>query len=234
MGRSRLPCLTPRLPAEYGPPMERTVVCISASDGAAGEQIAPLVASRLGYPLVDEQIVLRAAEEAGVGAEVVADVEQRRSLIERLLAQLPATAAAAPLAGYVPLAHTEPGPAGDQLRGLIRSAIEEIGDRGSAVLVSHAASLALSRRDGVLRVLITGSEEERRARLGRERGVDEREAAKLLARGDANRADYFKRFYGIGAELPTHYDLVLNSDRLGPEEAAEIVVHATGARRTAD
>jgi Cytidylate kinase-like family len=218
--------LTSGLAAAYGPRMERTVVCISASDGSGGEQIGPLVATRLGMQLIDEEIVARAAQEAGVEAHVVAGVEQRRSLIERLLEQLPATAAAAPMSGYVPLAYVEPGPGGDQLRGLIRSAIEEIGDRGSAVIVSHAASLALSRRDGVLRVLVTGSEEERRARLAEARGVDEREAEKLLSRGDANRADYFKRFYKVGAELPTHYDLVINTDRLSLEQAADIIVHA--------
>jgi len=207
--------------------MARTLICISASDGAGGEEIAPLVARRLGLQLVDEQIVAWAAEQAGVTAEAVADVERRRSLIERLLDHLPQTAAgASAFTGYVPLDSAEPGPAGDELRGLIRSAIEEIADRGSAVIASHAASLALSNRYDLLRVLITGSEEERRARFGKARGLSEREAEKLVARGDANRANYFKRFYGVGAELPTHYDLVLNTDRLSPEEAADIVVHA--------
>jgi cytidylate kinase len=207
--------------------MPRALVCISASDGAGVEEIAPLVARRLGLRLVDEQIVARAAEQAGVEAEVVADVEQRRSLIDRLIDYLPPTAAgASAFTAYVPLDVPEPTPASDELRGLIQSAIEEIADRGPAVIVSHATSVALGRRDGTLRVLITGSEEERRARFGEALGVSEREAGKLLARGDANRADYFKRFYGVGAELPTHYDLVLNTDRLTPEEAADIVVHA--------
>jgi cytidylate kinase len=207
--------------------MPRTLVCISASDGSGAEEVAPLVARRLRLLLVDEQIVARAAEQAGVTADVVADVEQRRSLIMRLLDQLPQTAAgASALTGYVPLDYAEPGPAGDELRGLIRSTIEEFADRGSAVIVSHAASLALSSRDDVLRVLITGSEEARRARFGHARGISEREAGRLLAKGDANRADYFKRFYGARAELPTHYDLVLNTDRLSVEEAADIVVHA--------
>lgn len=44
--------------------------------------------------------------------------------------------------------------------------------------------------------------------------------------GDAGRADYLKRFYGVGGELPTHYDLVLNTDRLDAETAAELVLLA--------
>ena len=105
--------------------MARTLVCISASDGAGAEEIAPLVARRLDLMLVDEQIVARAAEQAGVTADVVGDVERRRSLIERLLNHLPPTAAgASAFTAYVPL-DFESVPAPDELRGLIRSAIQE-------------------------------------------------------------------------------------------------------------
>jgi cytidylate kinase len=219
--------LTARLADPYGRGMPRTLVCISWSDGAGAEEIAPPVARRLGLMLVDEQIVARAAEQAGVTAEVVSDVEQRRSLVLRLLEHLPPSAAgAAPFTPYVPLEFAERTPASEELRDLIRTAIEEIADRGAAVIVSHAASMALGGREGTLRVLITGSREERRVRLKEAQGVSEREAEKLIARGDANRADYLKRFYGVAAEQPTHYDLVLNTDRLSPEEAADIVVHA--------
>ena len=47
--------------------------------------------------------------------------------------------------------------------------------------------------------------------------------------GDANRADYLKRFYGITQESPGDYDLVVNTDRLGAEGAVQLVVQAAGA-----
>jgi cytidylate kinase len=47
----------------------------------------------------------------------------------------------------------------------------------------------------------------------------------------AGRADYFQRFYGIERELPTHYDLVINTDAWTADEAADIIVAA--ARRRA-
>jgi hypothetical protein len=62
-----------------------------------------------------------------------------------------------------------------------------------------------------------------------ELGVDEPEAAKLLEESDAGRAAYLRRFYGVSAELPTHYDLVLNTDRLGTDLAAGLVVQAARA-----
>lgn len=207
--------------------MAYAIICISAADGAAGEEIGPLVARALGFRLVDEQIVARAAEEAGVESHVMADVEQRRSAIARVLRELPAAAAASAgsLGGMAPPVVTDSTPVG-HLRGLIRSVIEEIADHGEAVILSHAASHALAAHPGTLRVLVTAAPDTRRARMQAARGVTPKEAAKLVARGDANRADYIKRFYGVAAELPTHYDIVLNRDRLSVEQAVQIVVRA--------
>jgi cytidylate kinase len=207
-----------------------SVVCISATDGAAGEEIAPLVASQLGFRLIDEQIVLRAAQEAGVEPRVVADVEQRKSLVARVLQELPASGmAGAGLALGGPMPVLEEAPANDELRGLIRSTIEEIAHQGDSVIISHAASLALADEPEVLRVLITASPETRAERIADARQCDPKQAKKLVSRGDTNRADYIKRFYRISSEGPTHYDLLVNTDRVPAEQAAELIAHAARA-----
>jgi cytidylate kinase len=107
---------------------------------------------------------------------------------------------------------------------LIRNAVWESAERGNAVLVAHAASLALANRTDVLRVWVTASPETRARRLAEAEDIGEAEAKKLVASGDANRADYLKRFYGASAELPTHYDIVLNTDRVAPEDAALLIL----------
>jgi cytidylate kinase len=48
----------------------------------------------------------------------------------------------------------------------------------------------------------------------------------VVAGGDANRADYLKRFYGVSTELPTNYDIALNTDRVAPEDAAALILSA--------
>jgi cytidylate kinase len=207
-----------------------SVVCISATDGAAGEEIAPLVARQLGFRLIDEQIVVRAAQEAGVEPRVVADVEQRKSLVARVLQELPASGmAGAGLALGGPMPVLEEAPANDELRGLIRSTIEEIAHQGDSVIISHAASLALADEPEVLRVLITASPETRAERIAEARQCDPKQAKKLVSRGDANRADYIKRFYRISSEGPRHYDLLVNTDRVPAEQAAELIAHAARA-----
>jgi cytidylate kinase len=96
------------------------------------------------------------------------------------------------------------------LHDLIRAAIEESAQRGSVVIVSHAASHPLASQPDVLRVLVTASPPTRHARVASERDLNEKDAADTVDQSDAARADYLKRFYGAKSELPTHTTLSLN------------------------
>jgi len=208
--------------------MSFRVVCISALDGARGEEVAPAVAEQLGFRLVDEEIVHKTAADANIDPGQVAEVERRRSLAIRIMDSMGSSTSLSTLAmaGYVP-PHDAPD-TGD-LRQLIRATIEEVAQRGEAVIVAHAASMALGDRSDVLKVMITAPRAARERALVEERGLDDKAAAKQIDKGDANRADYLKRFYGITHESSADYDLVLNTDRLGPEGAVQLVVQAAGA-----
>ena len=203
-------------------------MCLSGLDGAQMRDVARGTAAKLKFSLVDEEIVLGAAASAGVEPAVVADAERRRSFVERALQGIGAgtDASAVALAGG---AMIDAGAGlGDDLRALILQAIEETADRSKVVIVSHAASHALASRPDIVRVLVTASPETRRARVAAERGLAEKDAAKAVDRADAARADYLRRFYGAKRELPTQYDLVVNTDRLTPDEAVKLVVLAAG------
>jgi hypothetical protein len=202
----------------------RKLVCISHAEGAAGEQVGRLVADRLGFVYVDEEIVARAAARGRIDPADVADEERRKSLLERVLVGLGQGGSEA-WAGLVP-----PGVGGekarDDVRALISETIELTAARGRAVIVAHAASYAVGRGTDVLRVLVTASPDTRAARLASAKGLEHAEGARAVNDSDAGRADYLKRFYGIGEELPTHYDLVVNTDAVSVEQAAGLITLA--------
>ncbi len=129
---------------------------MSGAVGANLHEVARGVAERLGFALVDEEIIQRAAADAGVKPEVVADAERRRSFMERALGALGSSSDATGAAAFGVWRETLE-PADSQVRDLIRAAIEETALRGDAVIVSHAASHALASRPDVLRVLVTAS-----------------------------------------------------------------------------
>jgi cytidylate kinase len=202
--------------------MDASVICISRALGAGGEDVARLVSERLGFLYVDEEIIARAAERSGIDHEVVADEEQRKSLLANLIAAMGDGGGAT--FGMPPVAAAWMAPASEDVRSFIRDAIEEVAAKGKAVIVAHAASQALGGDTGALRVLITASPEKRAARLEAD-GLDRSEAEKTIKSSDLARADYLKRFYGV-KEVPTSYDLVINTDALSLERAADVIVHA--------
>jgi hypothetical protein len=195
-------------------------VCISHAEGAAGEEVGRLVADRLGFVYVDEEIVARAAARGGIDPADVADEERRKSLLERVLVGL-AQGGSEAWAGFVP--PRVGGDASDDVRAFILEAIERTAARGRAVIVAHAASYAVGRGPDALRVLVTASPDTRAARLVSAKGLAQAEGARAVKDSDAGRADYLKRFYGISEELPTHYDLVVNTDAVSVEQAAGLI-----------
>ena len=56
--------------------MSRNVICISRTIGAAGEELGKVVADKLRYRYIDDELVARAAEIAGISPEAIAESEQ--------------------------------------------------------------------------------------------------------------------------------------------------------------
>ena len=203
--------------------MKTRVVGISHTVGAGGDGIGRTAAERLGFRFVDEEIITEAAEKAGIEPDELADTERRKGFLVRFVDSLGMSAGAGSI-GYVP----ELGELGrsEDFRALIREAIQETAERGEVVIASHAASLALAGRDDLLRVFVTASPETRVKRLAEGGAAD---AQKVVRDQDAARADYLRRFHRIERELPTHYDMVINTDALSPEEAVGIIAQAAKA-----
>ena len=204
--------------------MAASVICISRALGAGGEEIARLVSDRLGFAYVDEEIISRAAERGGVDHETVADEERRKSFVSGLIASMADVGATY---GAPPMAPMWNEPSSEDVRSLIRDAIEEVAAQGKAVIVAHASAQVVGSGAGALRVLITASPETRAKRVAEADGLDSSAAAKAIKSSDAARADYLKRFYGM-TELPTSYDLVVNTDTLALDRAADVIVQAAG------
>ena len=196
--------------------MTRQAVCISHATGADGAAVGRAVAERLGFQYVDDEVIAEAAEWAEIDPALVADAERRKPLAARLLGHMTEGGVSQQLASGQ-WARTAPTDA--DLRVLITEVLRSFADKGSVVIVSHAASFALTGREA-LRVLVTASDETRASRVP--------DGAKQVRKEDGNRADYLKRFYGVERELPTHFDLVINTDVLTPEKAADIIVAAAG------
>jgi cytidylate kinase len=186
-------------------------VCIAGTDGALSERVGELVAEQLGYRLANGSIIVAAAQAQGLLPESVSAAESRDAgrTLEVDFGRVEKT---------------------ETVRGLIKDAVQQTADEGSVVIVAHAASYALAGRDGVLRAFVTAPTEMRVARLAERNKVDEKQAGKVVAESDKSRAAYLERFYQVKRETPTDYDLVVNTERLTPEQAAALIAGAAAGQ----
>jgi cytidylate kinase len=203
------------------------VVCLSHATGSGGEEIGKQVAQQLGYLYVDEEIVARAAAQGGVEPRDIADEEHRRSFAGRVLEVLAEGGGDAWTFGAGAAAAMESLRPAD-IRALIRETVVQTAARGRVVIVAHAASYAVEPDPAKLRVLVTASPTTRAQRVSAQDTLDEPQAARMVKEADAGRRDYLKRFYGVDRESPTDYDLVINTDVLSTEHAADMISRVAG------
>lgn len=206
--------------------MGAQVVCISRAMLTGADTIASDVAKALGHRIVDEEIVVRAAQRRNLSPAEVASVERRKSFLASMVSDI--TDSGADVINFIANPKV-PAPT-DDMRQLIREAIMETAEEGNVVIVAHAASYALARRKGVLRVLITGSDFARVNKwLPTSGGKSPREAEEIIKESDAARANYLKRFYDVKHESPQDYDISLSIDSLEPKQIADLIVQAAKA-----
>ena len=201
------------------------VICISKVTGSGGDEIGRLVSEELGFRYVDDEIIARAAEKGGVSPSDVADAGRRKSLLHRVLDSLGSDLGAEASALSQP-----PELRDDSLQRLVVEVVEELAGQGNVVIAAHGASFVLAGMPGALRVHVTASLDVRSERMSASAGLDRKAAVKSIRDSDRSRADYLSRFYTIESEQPTHYDVVLNTDRLKITEAADFVARAASLK----
>jgi len=110
--------------------------------------------------------------------------------------------------------------------GLIQQVIREYAGAGHVVIVGRGGHVVLRDFPDVLRVCVMASEEVRIQRLTERLKVDAKEAERRMRQSDRERMRYLKYFYGVDWRDATLYDLTLNTDRLTPANAANLVLAA--------
>ena len=200
--------------------MQFNVIAISRTLGAGGEDLGSTLADSFGFRYVDTEILDRAAAVAGLTRGDIERVEARKGLLTRILENLGRSGALAGAGeGVPPELLALPG-----YEQLIVDVIRETADMQFVVIVAHGASIPLAGRAGLLRIMVTASKETRVKRVAQAQGVTEEQARRTVDDSDRARADYFRRFFHLDHELPTHYDLLVNTDVLNVEQAGAAVL----------
>jgi cytidylate kinase len=196
------------------------LITISREYGAGGSTVARRVAERLGWRLVDNQLVEEIARRAGMTtAEAQERVERGPTFVERLVRAL----AASNPELLTPASVQPPGAEDARLKQITEDVVSESAGN-HAVLVGRAASAVIGRRDDALHIKLVGTIDYRRQVIAERLGVSLDDAERKIRDVDGHRAEYHRRWYQRDWTDARHYHLVINAGWVGLDRAAELIV----------
>lgn len=187
------------------------------------------MAQALGYPLVDAEVVQRAAYRISLHRENLTDPERAERLGKRLAALVIDLHDEPPDDvdwALIPApAMSDPG-----YRRVIETMLREVSTRDGVVIAGYPGRFVIDRSVHAVHVLVIAPFATRVQRMVLREDLPFRTAERVLREADRDRADFYRRYYGVQWDDPALFDCVLNTARLGLDHAAAVAVALVQAR----
>jgi cytidylate kinase len=209
------------------------LITVTRQYAAGGSEVAKQVAGELGWTVIDNEFVDEVARRAGLPSDEVAQKEERApGLLTRIARNLAAASpemSAGTTAGTTALPEAEAEEA--TIVRITERVIHEAATHGRVVLVGRGAQAVLARRPNALHVYLVGSRAWRMEMAVEHLGVAREDVEKVLDETDRDRDRYVKAHYARSRQDAVHYDLVLNTERVGFQGAVAIIVSEARRRQ---
>jgi len=177
------------------------LITITRLLGSGGDYIATELCERLGYVLVDKDVVSREIEDRGLDRLHFEKIDERKpSLMDRFFNEQQ----------HVYL-------------HLIQTIFYEYAQKGNAVFLGRGGQVILRDLPNALHVRIKDERALRIKRLVDDKNIDEHMAHEMIKQADADRVGYLKHLFGVDRFDPDLYDLVIDTGKIGLDLSVEII-----------
>ena len=185
---------------------KQIVITISREYGSGGRYIGRLIADKLGIKLYDKEFVEKLAEETGLAEEYIESNEQKRDALAILNN------------GYYAGLNNS-----DDLFIKESELIKEVAEKESCVIVGRCADFILKDKENVVSIFVASSMEDKIKRATEFYNLDRAKAEKEIIRINKLRANHYKYYTEKEWKDPSNYDICINSDAIGVENAANLI-----------
>ncbi len=202
------------------------IITVSRLYGSGGSEVAAVTAKILDWSLLDNSVVDAVAARMGLSVAEVRDREERvPSLVERLTSAM----AMGTQEWAAPIAAAKV-PTDEQLIEVTRHIIEEAIAAGSVVVVGRGAQEMQAEREDSLHVFCYAPRKALIARTMEREGVGAEEAARLVDSTNKERDQWVRLHWERDRRALENYDLSVNTERLGIQGSAQLIVSAAKIR----
>jgi len=175
--------------------------------GCGGTRISRLVADGLKLELFDDQRLQEEAVKMGVRSEELGSLDEKApGFFDHLW-------------GYKPELYLD----------LMESVIYGVARSGEGVILGHGSQLLLRDFGCALHIFMRASESSRIQHMVTEHGLGRDVAKKLIHKSDHERRGFLRYAFHMDWGDPSLYDLVINTDKLGTDGAAKVIMEAAGS-----
>jgi len=192
------------------------VITVSREAGAGGSDISRRLAKALNLDLIGGQIIQHVADSAKMSRRVIESLDEREvTFRETLLSSL--------------FGENRPWP-GEYLHHLTR-VIGTIGIFGNVIIVGRGANFVLPK-ERVFRVRVIAPMDVRIKYFMEDRSYTKAEAEQYIVTRENNRKAFVRKYFNADIADPSHYDIIINTEKVSITAATESIIVAFKERRT--
>lgn len=197
-------------------------VTISREYGSGGGEVARRLAARLGWQLVDHEVVAEVARDLGMSPDEAEEHdEQVEGFVARLLVSLQAIEPNVLVSP--PLAQPHDAQA---YHAAVCRVVKAAVAQGPVVIVGRAGQRVLADRRDILHVRVVAPLEQRVRYVAAREGLSEADARARIQQKERDRARYLQTFYAVRPDDPHLYDLTANTGVLSLDHIVALITLA--------
>jgi cytidylate kinase len=188
------------------------VITISRQYGAGASELARMLSNRLGFRVVDDELLQLAAQRSGMDLEKIEQVYEQRPSFQDLRIYKERSEK------YITAVH---------------EVLDNLAREGNVIIVGRGANLSLLSYRNVFNLRLVADFQVRLQRVIQREGLDEADARRKITEADYARETYYRYLFNVMPDDPLVYGVIFNTSLLTMEEAAAMVIASFESMRAA-
>ena len=199
---------------------EKFVITINREVGTGGRTIGRKLAEKLGVKYCDKAVIDGLTHKFGLTTERIEEIKaQKKSWWNDInnYYQTLVNSASQPMEAEVKLDNAS-------MFETEKRILQELASQTSCVVAGRTGFMVFREWSNHLNIFIQASMEHRVKRVMRRQNVSEQEARDIIAKMDASRETYIKKYEDTSRYDTRNYQLVISMDDLSEDDAVEVIM----------